>query len=56
MIGDGAHVYVCGDATGMGPAVEETLRRIGATIPDDRDGSGWLEEMRKAGRYATDVY
>ncbi|MEV1246919.1 hypothetical protein ACIBO2_09495 [Nonomuraea sp. NPDC050022] len=52
----GAHVYVCGDATGMGPAVEEALGRIGATISDDQDGDGWLREMRAAGRYATDVY
>ncbi|MEW2571823.1 cytochrome P450 [Streptomyces sp. NPDC047070] len=56
LIGAGAHVYVCGDATGMGPAVEETLRRIGATIASDQDGRAWLEGMREAGRYATDVY
>ena len=56
LIGNGAHVYVCGDAKGMGPAVEETLRRIGATLSDDWDGSRWLERMREAGRYATDVY
>ncbi|MCS7483530.1 bifunctional cytochrome P450/NADPH--P450 reductase [Umezawaea endophytica] len=47
----GAHVYVCGDAAGMGAAVEETLRRIGAD-----EGSGWLEGLRAQGRYATDVY
>jgi cytochrome P450 / NADPH-cytochrome P450 reductase len=56
LIGNGAHVYVCGDATGMGLAVEETLRRIGATVSDDQDGRRWLETMREEGRYATDVY
>ncbi|WP_433519540.1 bifunctional cytochrome P450/NADPH--P450 reductase [Nonomuraea sp. CA-143628] len=56
LISDGAHMYVCGDATGMGPAAEETLRRIGTTISDDQNGRGWLQEMREAGRYATDVY
>lgn len=56
LIDNGAHVYVCGDAAGMGRAVEETLRRIGAAITDGQDGTVWLEEMRKAGRYATDMY
>ncbi|MEW9548446.1 bifunctional cytochrome P450/NADPH--P450 reductase [Nonomuraea sp. NPDC050783] len=56
LISERAHIYVCGDAAGMGHAVEETLRRIGATIADGQDGTAWLEELRKAGRYATDVY
>lgn len=48
----GAHVYVCGDAAGMGPAVEETLARIG------RDGHGpdWLPCLAAGGRYATDLF
>ncbi|MHA7132939.1 bifunctional cytochrome P450/NADPH--P450 reductase [Oerskovia turbata] len=83
----GAHVYVCGDATGMGPAVEQTLRDIGTLAPIDAVGPGaapatgaaigtgaadgtdggpaggpgdrgerWLDALRAAGRYATDVY
>ncbi|MCB5167330.1 cytochrome P450 [Streptomyces bambusae] len=58
LLGEGAHVYVCGDAGGMGPAVEEVLGRIGAGSenPGDADGARWLEGMRAAGRYATDVF
>ncbi|HWS39163.1 MAG TPA: hypothetical protein VN408_41270, partial [Actinoplanes sp.] len=48
LVAEGAHVYVCGDAHGMGPAVEDTLRRIG--------GDTWLDDLRTAGRYATDIY
>ncbi|MFJ7206682.1 cytochrome P450 [Streptomyces sp. NPDC098789] len=77
LLGAGAHLYVCGDAGGMGPAVEEVLGRIGAG-PDAHDAGGpgpegvhstggregsrgsagarWLEGMRAAGRYATDVF
>ncbi|QUX31210.1 cytochrome P450 [Nocardiopsis akebiae] len=48
----GAHLYVCGDAAGMGPAVEETLARIG------RDGHGpdWVSRLAAEGRYATDLF
>ncbi|MFD7027306.1 cytochrome P450 [Streptomyces sp. NPDC059917] len=39
LLGDGAHLYVCGDAGGMGPAVEEVLGRIGAgTVERDAGG------------------
>ncbi|MER7765023.1 cytochrome P450 [Streptomyces sp. NPDC097619] len=69
LLDEGAHVYVCGDAGGMGPAVEEVLGRIGAgataggragAMTDAGDGVGsgaeWLAGMRAAGRYATDVF
>ncbi|AOS62030.1 bifunctional cytochrome P450/NADPH--P450 reductase [Actinoalloteichus hymeniacidonis] len=49
LVEQGAHLYVCGDVTGMGPAVEECLRRIG---PDE----DWLDRLRAAGRYATDLF
>ena len=48
----GAHLYVCGDVSGMGPAVEETLERIG----EEAHGAGWLERLRSARRYATDLF
>ncbi|ROR46541.1 bifunctional cytochrome P450/NADPH--P450 reductase [Kitasatospora cineracea] len=56
LIDEGAHVYVCGDATGMGPDVEDALRRIGAPTSPVHDGAAWLEALHAAGRYATDVY
>ncbi|AXX30600.1 hypothetical protein APASM_3235 [Actinosynnema pretiosum subsp. pretiosum] len=42
-------MHLCGDATRMGPAVEEVLARIGS-------GAGWLDALRAEGRYATDVF
>ncbi|MCA1192868.1 bifunctional cytochrome P450/NADPH--P450 reductase [Saccharopolyspora sp. 6V] len=48
----GAHVYVCGDATGMGPAVEDTLIRIGHR----EHGSDWIARLAADGRYATDLF
>ncbi|MFJ7213673.1 bifunctional cytochrome P450/NADPH--P450 reductase [Amycolatopsis sp. NPDC098790] len=47
LIDAGAHVYVCGDSSGMAPAVEEAVQRI---------SGGCLADLRAAGRYATDVF
>ncbi|MEU1503146.1 cytochrome P450 [Streptomyces sp. NPDC005732] len=52
LIGKGAHVYVCGNIAGMGPAVEQILRRMG----EDRLGATWLEDLAESGRYATDLF
>ncbi|MGO2537180.1 MAG: bifunctional cytochrome P450/NADPH--P450 reductase, partial [Brachybacterium tyrofermentans] len=52
LVEHGAHVYVCGDVTGMGPAVEETLSRIGQEAGDP----DWLDRLRGSGRYATDLF
>ena len=50
-IGDGASIYVCGDAAGMARDVHATLTRIlGA------DGEELLSELARAGRYLRDVY
>ncbi|MFC9489902.1 reductase, partial [Streptomyces hydrogenans] len=56
LLEDGAHVYVCGDAAGMGAAVEETLGRIGAASGSGQTAEEWLRSARDAGRYATDMY
>jgi sulfite reductase (NADPH) flavoprotein alpha-component len=47
-IGDGAHVYVCGDEKAMARDVD------GALV--DALGEAGLDELRKAGRYQRDVY
>ncbi|HVV87586.1 MAG TPA: GTP-binding protein [Kofleriaceae bacterium] len=54
----GAHVYVCGDARRMAPAVDAALaaiaRRHGGL---DEDGAAdWLAALRAGGRYHRDVY
>ncbi len=55
---DGAHLYVCGDATHMAKDVHEALvdtavAHGGLSIEDAR---GWLGELLQEGRYARDVY
>ncbi|MBA4742334.1 MAG: flavodoxin domain-containing protein [Azoarcus sp.] len=47
-ISDGAAIYVCGNAVGMGPAVHDTLREI---LGDDM-----LTRLTRDGRYRRDLY
>lgn len=55
---EGAHLYVCGDARGMAPGVEEALRDIfvreGARSPEA--AADELRRLRTEGRYRRDVY
>jgi sulfite reductase (NADPH) flavoprotein alpha-component len=55
---EGAHFYVCGDATRMAPDVETVLldivREHGAMTADS--AVEYLAGLRKAGRYQRDVY
>lgn len=55
---EGAHLYVCGDATHMAKDVHETLVDVaiahgGLSVEDAR---AWLNELLQEGRYARDVY
>lgn len=54
----GAHVYVCGDAEGMAPAVHAALAdavsRIGGRSADDAED--YLRQLKAAKRYQRDVY
>lgn len=58
LLRDGAHVYVCGDAAGMAPAVEDALLAVIARA----QGSGrpaaeqFLQRLAAAGRYQRDVW
>lgn len=47
-VADGAAIYVCGNAVGMGPAVHDTLRGI--------LGDGTLAQLTRDGRYRRDLY
>ena len=57
-LADGAHVYVCGDAKRMAKDVERALVDIvaahGARSTDE--AVAFVAELKKAGRYQTDVY
>jgi sulfite reductase (NADPH) flavoprotein alpha-component len=57
-IADGAHVYVCGDAMHMANDVERALVDVvatfGARTPDQ--AIAFVSDLKKAGRYQTDVY
>ncbi|HET8699623.1 MAG TPA: hypothetical protein VFO94_19210, partial [Gammaproteobacteria bacterium] len=54
----GAHVYVCGDAEGMAPAVHAALRdavqRAGGRSPEAAEE--YLQALKAAKRYQRDVY
>lgn len=58
LLAAGAHVYVCGDAAGMAPAVEQALLDVVARA----QGSGrpaaerFLRRLADAGRYQRDVW
>lgn len=55
---DGAHLYVCGDATHMAKDVHEALVEVAVThggLPAE-DARAWLNELLQEGRYARDVY
>ena len=55
---NGAHLYVCGDATQMAKDVHAALLDVIAThgghSPDD--AKAWLADLMQQGRYARDVY
>ncbi|MEO8713702.1 MAG: sulfite reductase subunit alpha [Acetobacteraceae bacterium] len=55
---DGAHFYVCGDATRMARDVDQTLRRVamaegGMSESQARD---WIVALARQGRYLRDIY
>ncbi len=57
-LGDGAHIYVCGDAARMAKDVEQALLDVIADFGDmDRDAADeYLSELRIERRYQRDVY
>ncbi|KTT76677.1 bifunctional cytochrome P450/NADPH--P450 reductase [Sphingomonas endophytica] len=59
LIGNGAHVYVCGDAARLVPAVEKALVAVAAAALDtsERVARRWCERrLIHTGRYAVDAF
>ncbi|MDL9946043.1 sulfite reductase subunit alpha [Gordonia sp. ABSL11-1] len=57
-LSDGAHVYVCGDATRMARDVDTALRDVVAEhggLSDDA-AQDYLDDLKRAKRYLRDVY
>ena len=57
-IANGAHIYVCGDATRMAPDVDNALREILVEHggKSDEDARETLNQLTQERRYARDVY
>jgi len=55
---DGAHLYVCGDATRMARDVDAMLRRIAATEGklNEAQTRDWIVALARQGRYLRDIY
>lgn len=54
----GARIYICGDAQRMAKGVQESFMRIAQDYGSlsEVDAKDWLKQMRRQGRYITDVY
>lgn len=55
LLGQGAHVYVCGDGLHMAPAVRRALLAIHRERTGE-DGEEWLAALVAEGRYQQDVF
>ena len=55
---DGAHFYVCGDATRMAKDVDTALRRLAMTEGrlNEAQARDWIVALARQGRYLRDVY
>jgi sulfite reductase alpha subunit-like flavoprotein len=52
---DGAHLYVCGDASRMARDVDQALRDIAATH-GRVDPDSYVKQLSSEKRYARDIY
>ncbi len=55
-LGEGARVYVCGDAHRMAPAVRAAFEEVVRRHQGVRYAEGWLDRMRSEDRYLEDIW
>ena len=53
---NGAYIYICGDASSMAKAVEETILEVVASHIKPASAQAYLDDLRKNQRYQRDVY
>jgi sulfite reductase (NADPH) flavoprotein alpha-component len=55
---EGAHFFVCGDATRMARDVDATLRQVAVTQGglSESDAKDWIVGLARQGRYKRDIY
>lgn len=53
---EGAHIYICGDATGMAKAVENALIRVLSKEVGGDEAEEFLDDLREQKRYQREVY
>ena len=53
---NGAYIYICGDASSMAKAVEETILEVVARHIKPASAQAYLDDLRKSQRYQRDVY
>ena len=55
---DGAHFFVCGDATRMARDVDATLRKMAVTEGGltETQAKDWIVSLARQGRYKRDIY
>ena len=56
LLEDGAHFYVCGDASSMAGQVEQALLDIIKTHSPDCSPQSYLDQLVKEHRYQRDVW
>jgi cytochrome P450/NADPH-cytochrome P450 reductase len=56
LLDEGGHVYVCGNANTMAPAVRAALMEVHGGSSGSTDGEAWLASMRAEQRYLEDIW
>ena len=58
LVGEGAVVYLCGDASRMAPAVERAFIELyrDETGASEQEGEAWMRDLKDAQRYVVDVW